>query len=285
MRARAGPPKARLLGVTMRDNTGMRSQSYVSDELTHFVGQAKRSNDERYALFLKILGHRFDPEKPREGWLQASYREEFGPGFVMQSDGQKRLSTNEAVKCTMLCFCDIPPEQFDVHMQKYGQFGVAFPKQFLLRHGATPVFYVARNARNKTIGVGGPQNLAERFDQLRAELQRIRFDLEEYVTSIDGRAPFLFKLPPPNTPAGHRVLGRYSAFQSELEELVFARTKFFTEGLPENHRDHYYMEREWRLPDGLAFRLGDIARIILPRDYPEKFRTDVPEYTGKVLAV
>jgi hypothetical protein len=69
----------------------MNTQSYVSDELTHFVGQAKPNNVERYALFLKILGDRFEPTKPREGWLQASYREEFGPGFMMRSDGQKRL--------------------------------------------------------------------------------------------------------------------------------------------------------------------------------------------------
>jgi len=33
----------------------MSTQSYVSDELTHFVGQAKPNNAERYALFLRIL--------------------------------------------------------------------------------------------------------------------------------------------------------------------------------------------------------------------------------------
>jgi hypothetical protein len=172
----------------MRINT----QSYVSDELTHFVGRAKTNDAERYALLLKILGGPQGRAAGPEGWLQASYREEFGPGFTMLSDGQKRLSTNEAIKWTMLCFCDIPPGQLKIHMQKYKSFGIAFPKQFLLRQGATPVHYVPRNARNRAIGIG-PQNVADRFDELRAELQRVRVDLEEYVTRIDGAPTFLWK--------------------------------------------------------------------------------------------
>lgn len=39
-------------------------------------------------------------------------------------------------------------------MKKYGPFGVAFAKQLLLRSGATPVHYVARNARHRGVGIG-----------------------------------------------------------------------------------------------------------------------------------
>jgi hypothetical protein len=254
-------------------------QSYVSDELTHFVGRAKNLDKQRYALLLKIL---------RDGWLQASYREELGrPGFTMRSDGRKPLSTNEAIKCTMLCFCDIPQGQLKIHTQKYGSFGIAFRKQFLLRQGATPVYYVPRNARNRAVGIG-PQNVADRFDELRGELQRVRIDLEEYVTLVDGAPTFLWKRSPPNTPDGHRLLGRFSALESEFEELVFARIKFFAAGLSEDDSENYYMEREWRLHNGLAFRLGDIAHIFLPReprDYCQQFHEDVPNYTGPVCSV
>jgi len=203
----------------------------------------------------------------------------------MLSDGQKQLSTNEAIKCTMLCFCDIPQDQLEIHMKKYGRFGIAFPKQFLLNHGATPVYYVARNARNHAIGVGGPRNVAERFDQLRSEIQSTRIDLEKYVTRIDGAPAFLSKLPSRGTPEGHRVLGRFAALAGEFEELIFARTKFFTVGLSDDAHENYYMEREWRLPDGLSFRLENIARIILPRDYCQRFHGDVPDYNGEVLPV
>lgn len=266
----------------------MNTQSYVSDELTHFVGKAEKlpdgnpDNARRYALLLEILGNKLDPRALREGWLQASYREEFGPGFTMLSDGRKRLSTNEAIKCTMLCFCDIPQEQLSIHIEKYGEFGIAFSKQFLLRHGAFPVHYVPRNACYHNIGVGSPRTVAERFDALRADLQRVRFDLEEFVARIDGPTVFLSKLPAPNTPVGHQVLGRFSALQTDFDELVFGRMKFFTEGLPENHEENFYMEREWRLHDGLAFRIGDIARIFLPLDFRQRFREDIPEYAGPV---
>jgi hypothetical protein len=114
------------------------------------------------------------------------------------------------------------------------------------------------------------------------EFQRVRADLDQYVTRIDGTPTFLSKRSRPGTPDGHRLLGRFSALETELEELVFARIKFFTAGLPEGHRENYYMEREWRLHGGLAFRLGDIARIFLPRDYCQRFHGDVPDYTGKV---
>lgn len=265
----------------------MNAQSYVSDELTHFVGRAEKlpdgkpDNDKRYSLLLKILGAKVDSRQPRRGWLQASYREEFGPGFELHSDGQKRLSTNEAIKCTMLCFCDIPLNQLDIHMEKYGSFGVAFAKRFLLRRGAIPVHYVPRNAHYPTVGVG-PRTIAERFDALREDLQRVQFDLDRYVTRIDGAASFLSKHPIQNAPEGHRVLGRFSALQNDFEELVFARMKFFTQGLPENHEDNFYMEREWRLHEGLSFCLGDIARIFLPVPYRERLGEDVPEYEGPI---
>jgi hypothetical protein len=184
----------------------------------------------------------------------------------------------------MLCFCDIPPEQLGIHVQKYGSFGIAFSKHFLLQHGAIPVHYVPRNASNRGVGIG-PRTVAERFDRLQAELQGIRFHLDEYVTRIDGAAVFLSKLPSPNTPAGHQLLGRFSALQAEFEELVFARMKFFTAGLPEQHDENFYMEREWRLHDGLAFRLEDIARIYLPRDYRQQFHEAIPDYTGTVCSV
>jgi len=266
----------------------MDTQSYVSDELTHFVGAAKRlpdgtpDNAERYALFLKILGDKFDDRTPRRGWLQASHREEFGPGFTMRTDGQERPSTNEAIKCTMLCFCDIPPSQLKIHVQKYSSFGIAFSKQFLRRQGATPVYYVPRNASNRSVGIG-PQTVAERFDGLWTELQRVRFDLDEYVTQIDGATAFLSSAP--NTPRGHRLLRRFSALHAELEELIFARMKFFTEGLLENDRENFYMEREWRLHDGLAFSLDNVARIFLPPDYRQQFQEDIPDYTGPVFSV
>jgi hypothetical protein len=253
----------------------MSSQAYISEELAHFVGKAKANDDERYTLFAEIV---------RGGWLKASHIEESGSGFAMLSDGQKRLSTNEAISCPMLCFCDIPPSQLEVHMLKYGSFGIAFSKKMLLTRGVIPVHYIARDARNHGVGIG-PRTVGERYDELRAELQHVQYELDEYVTRIDGPPRFLSKLSPPGTPTGHRLLGRFSALRSEIEELVFAGIKFFASGLPEEHKDNFYMEREWRLSDGLAFSASDIARIILPRAYARRFHDDILDYSGPVELV
>ena len=77
-------------------------------------------------------------------------------------------------------------------------------------------------------------------------------------------------------------MGQISALQSDLEFLGFGQLKFFTVGLPEDEPDNFYMEREWRVPDGLAFRLDDIARVIMPLEFAERFRVEEPEYSALV---
>jgi hypothetical protein len=77
-------------------------------------------------------------------------------------------------------------------------------------------------------------------------------------------------------------MGQVSALQSDLEFLVFGQLKFFTAGLAEDDLDNFYMEREWRVPEGLAFGMDDIKRIIMPREFVHQFKADVPEYSGQI---
>lgn len=155
---------------------------------------------------------------------------------MMCSDGAKRLSTNEAIRCTMLCFCDIPPVQLDIHMAKYGPFGVAFPKRFLLRHGATPVYYVPGNARNQTIGVG-PQNVAARFDDLHAELQEFRNDLERYVSRIEGTSPVLMDTRPFYPSFPRQIRQRAIDFAAASRGCKVNLKSSFSHGLHSSRKD------------------------------------------------
>jgi hypothetical protein len=250
----------------------MTNLSYVSDELTHFVGRSLPDHQSRYALLHEIL---------RTGWLKASHRDQLGPGFVGQSDGRKALSGNDAIKCTSVCFCDIPVTTLATHMKKYGPFGVAFDKRIMLHSGATPVHYVASNARHRGVSVE-PKTVGDWFDQLRKEIQTFAHDLGSYVASHDGSPRFLFKRSPPDTPQGHRLMGQFSALQNDLEYLVFGQLKFFTIGLAADDLDNFYMEREWRVPEGFAFRLDDIARVIVPSEFADELRSDVPDYSGPI---
>ena len=114
---------------TLTQDRKMTNPSYVSDELTDFLGRALLDDQRRYTLLREVV---------RTGWLKASHRDQLGPGFVGQSDGQKALSVNDAIKCTSVCFCDIPVKALAVHMKKYGPFGVAFAKQRLRSGRAQP---------------------------------------------------------------------------------------------------------------------------------------------------
>jgi len=252
----------------------MINSSYVSGELTHFVGRCLADHESRYALLREIL---------RTGWLKPSHRDELGPGFVGHSDGGKALSSNEAIKCTSVCFCDIPIATLKIHMKKYSPFGVAFDKRLMLRSGATPVHYVAGNARHRGVGVG-PRTVGEWFDQLRNEIQTFACDLGSYATLHEGTPRFLSKLSPPDTPQGHRLMGQFSAIQSDIEYLVFGQLKFFNVGLADDDPDNFYMEREWRVPEGFGFRLGDIARIIVPREFVDRLRSELPVYSGPITS-
>ena len=98
---------------------------YTSNEVTHFMGRAVADCDDRYKLFCKIV---------LEGGLQPS-SSNYEVGFSGHSDGPKPLSSNEAIKTPFVSFCGIPAATLRVHMVKYGPFGIAFAKRFLVSMG------------------------------------------------------------------------------------------------------------------------------------------------------
>src|SRR5690348_3789323 len=112
-------------------------QRYVSPDLTHFVGRSRKTLKEQYAVLKKILKEgRLGT--PRLGKLsQAAY----------EIDPSEKLSGNEAYSEEVVCFSDIPTGDLGLHMRKYGRFGLAFTKDFLLEAGATPVTYVPSTGR------------------------------------------------------------------------------------------------------------------------------------------
>src|SRR5215471_1936819 len=109
-------------------------QRYVSEELSHFVGSKGKTNEEQYDILVnKIL---------KSGWLTYPPHDPTKPRGV-SFDLSKPISTDELIKYQTVCFCDIPEPDLALHVNKYGKFGLAFAKQFLIEKGACPVFYVA----------------------------------------------------------------------------------------------------------------------------------------------
>lgn len=172
-------------------------------------------------------------------------------------DWKAKVSSNEMFNPSMVCFCDIPIEDLGIHVAKYGLFGIAFRKQYLVQRGATPVFYVARDSAKEHEPLLGAQ-----FDANFAPLKRLHLPLhgatkEIYDRDLSQLMLFMY---------GH----------------VFSYFKFFDSGEAEDGRRNFYMEREWRVLGNVEFQLADVERLLIPRAYRERLRDACPEFQGQL---
>lgn len=255
-------------------------QRYVSDELTHFVGGGKPTPDKQYRVLVKILGEGWITHPPHKMIKDSSgiyVPQESGNLYV---DWNARLSHDEMYIPQVVCFCDIPIEDLQLHISKYSPFGVSFAKKFLVQKGANPVFYVAndsqvRKPEESTMWQLGPsqkwsnRNQIEYTSTPRSEL----FDqiIKEYHQLFD---PFKDHSNPPSK----QMMDVFKF----LEFQLFSFMKCFDSYLADEDPRNYYMEREWRVLGNVRFTLDDVERIIIPKGYEERLRQDVPEYSGQI---
>jgi hypothetical protein len=65
-------------------------------------------------------------------------------------------------------------------------------------------------------------------------------------------------------------------------QQVLAYIVFFDSALPDDTKDNYYMEREWRVVGGFEFSIEDVSGIVMPQEYSRAFRNRVPAYCGQL---
>lgn len=234
--------------------------TYVSPDLTHFVGRG-RDPEAQYQLLRKIL---------RGGWLTHPPHH---PGPTSGNHATRRgglISTNDLYIEEIICFCDIPKDKCRIHMHKYGEFGISFSKEFLIARGASPVFYVANSSMVPGV-TGGQVTRADYFDE---KVSVLHFLADESMR--------------PDLNATQLSDGRYLTNISMhlhhfIEIHILGFVECFDPSLPEDHKDNYYMEREWRVFGNLKFGLADVARLTVPRAYQTKLKDDLPDYSNEVF--
>jgi hypothetical protein len=189
--------------------------------------------------------------------------------YALDIDSDAPLHGNEAFRGSYICFCDIPVGDLSIHMRKYSQFGVAFPKDFLLELGASPVMYVPGQGRPALLpferyarGVVSSNNMA--YEEFWRAYQRL-------VSRMDDED---------STPGTKRLFQDVSDF---LDIHVLSHLKFFNPYLRDVHEKNYYMEREWRVMREVKFAYRNIRRIILPGSFAKRFRRDFPAYNREVV--
>src|ERR1700690_3701172 len=97
------------------------AQRYVSNELTHFTGRGL-DIEQQYSRLAEILN-------PGILKSRSPISSDHVGGVFMTVDPNKPLS--DMYSQTVICFCDIPPDDLRIHMNKYSGFGVSFLKGFL----------------------------------------------------------------------------------------------------------------------------------------------------------
>jgi hypothetical protein len=118
-------------------------------------------------------------------------------------------------------------------------------------------------------------NRAELFDAAEIAQQHV---FPTY-SSYNGRpqsSPVVPVVQPPLAESDRQVLDEF------LGTYLFPYMKFFDLGLPDQHPDNFYMEREWRIHGALAFVTHDIERVLIPRSFSKRLRSDAPDYFGQI---
>ncbi len=286
------------------------AQRYVSSELSHFVGRGKAEPEQYDILLNSIL---------KVGWLTHPPHDLSVPRGV-SLDLSKPISTDEAIKYQVVCFCDIPEPDLSIHVGKYSKFGIAFRKEFLIDRGACPVFYVANESPVPVTEVFAPDDFLHRMQAARAKgvvdralyfdtSVRALFDIlaatealcceegERYFKNFPAaefkkRLATLFALSEAQINSAESSLkGNKQAAKSVrmcadfLLNYVFTYIKCFDAKRVHDDEGNYYMEREWRIAGNVQFDLDDVRRVFLPESWSKRFRADLPSYTGQLSFV
>ncbi len=239
----------------------MSQQRYVSNELTHFVGRGL-TESEQFDLLLRIL---------RAGWLTHPPHD-IKQRYRMGRKPHANVSDNEMYAPGVVCFCDIPVGDLEIHIGKYGSFGLAFLKTTYALKSANPVFYIAKSTtvRRTLMSGRGEMPRGEYFNAIMKEFHEF---MQDVTPMLGGDAKQYAKLQ------------RVARVRNLLEAYVFAFVKFFDEGKSEGDPDNYYMEREWRVLGNVRFKLDEVSRVIIPRSFASRFRQELPEYCGQLTFV
>lgn len=237
-------------------------QRYISNELTHFIGgelkKETKAEQKQYEVLCKIL-----KERKLRG-KQTSARTTSGISWSWNLKAQP--SQNDMVNTDMVCFCDIPILDLEIHIKKYGPFALALDKDFIVKKGGSPVYYVAK----KSLVRGG---LPERSDDTFSKEDYFDIFLPKFFSRLHG--PAVEGL---NDGKLSEDLGIFMFVLSQF----FSYLKFFDHKLKEGDPQNYYFEREWRVLGEVTFKMRDIKRILIPESFSERFRKDFPKYYGQL---
>lgn len=279
---------------------------YVSEHLTHFVGRSKPNDDERFLVLVQIFksGVLLDPSHVGQKYpifTVVRHDNDTGAEDVLEyltkpsirHDLGSPYGTNKLIEPEMVCFCDIPFDELAIHRSKYGSFGLAFEKSFLVDQGAASVMYVPVNGPiftqlDEYVTATGKTNWQNAAKGPRAELLN---GVVHYHHWLHYQETFLLQSVMQNATTPEQIdkivgeLRTLILYLVAVEGFLLGYVKFFDSALSETDPNNYYMEREWRVVGKVRFKPTDVARIIVPEAFADRARNELPDIADRVIAV
>ena len=224
-------------------------QGYISDKLIHFVGRHCKNCEAQYQLLLRIL---------KSGCLSNSEENAKMPIGIaeIEVNGAAKISQNEMYIPQMVCFCDIPFEHLKIHVTKYSRFGLAFEKDFIVKNGGTPVYYMPLKGKASS-SISKGQYFDKKLDKFQHYISHL----------IDIKCL--------------EVRDTMKEIENFLTFHVFSYFKFFDHNLPDDDPSNYYFEREWRVLGNLKFSIKDVTTVFIPINYEARLKHDCPKLKEK----
>lgn len=231
-------------------------QDYTSSEFYHFVGRGTADDhDKNFGTLLTIL---------KSGWVSHHpFEKNWGnPKFTIKWD--KSLIDEELIVPEITCYADIPEKSLAVHIQKYGSFGIAFNRDYLIRYGARPVMYIPLSNDDGLTPYGGSliRNIEAKYKGF------VNF----CIPPLKGRSEL--KITVGGQPKNEN--DALKSIQSIISGDFLAFIKPFNSELEKQHPDNYYMEREWRKFGNLEIDLKNVPVVVVAKGYKDRLLSEYP---------
>lgn len=230
-------------------------------ELTHFVGQ-HLPKEERFDRLIQIV---------QSGHLHQDTNS-------INLDKQLKIKTDgndEAILLPeIISFFDASIYKFLQNKKADYNFGLVFNRDFLVTNGANPVFYITGNrALNQPDTSTNKKNSINRADWFSVNIRNCVQTVEQLKDLLGAYSPVSEEL------KELKLLNQISKF---LWNDIFAFIQPIDVSNSGMDSKNTYLG-EWRITGSLAFSIGDISRIIIPKAYGKKLRERLPDYYGEIV--
>lgn len=202
---------------------------YLSERLFHFWGLGM-SDDQMFEVLESIADN---------GLLcTTGNQDSIGEFrfFSFQDGEERRVRLRQWAR---VCFTEVPSDKLTIIRQRFGSFGIGFPRRTILHWGGCPVWYIPNSYRSDT-----------QYGRFPVALNSLR-ELADLVESMKQKGTILT--------LGTADLTKDASFAllDRFKGVLFFLASHFKEMSPLEGDDHSFLyEREWRLVFGLHYGPG-----------------------------